>query len=90
LSEEYSKKAKELESIYIPIEKDENIPLEMRKLKMDERWRRHKELLVKSGLTKRHIDDVVDSGAIQLRDGCDKLFEILRNLNIPVTILSAS
>lgn len=90
LSEEYSQKAKELESIYIPIEKDETIPLETRKLKMDERWRRHKELLVKSGLTKKHIDDVVDSGAIQLRDGCDKLFEILKNLNIPVTILSAS
>lgn len=90
LSEEYSKKAKELESIYIPIEKNENIPLETRKLKMDEWWRRHKELLVKSGLTKKHIDDVVDSGAIQLRDGCDKLFEILKNLNIPVTILSAS
>ena len=90
LSEEYSKKAKELESIYIPIEKDETISLETRKLKMDERWRRHKELLVKSGLTKKHIDDVVDSGAIQLRDGCDKLFEILKNLNIPVTILSAS
>lgn len=90
LSEEYSKKAKELESIYIPIEKDEIIPLETRKLKMDERWRRHKELLVKSGLTKKHIDEVVDSGAIQLRDGCDKFFEILKNLNIPVTILSAS
>ena len=47
---------------------------------MDEWWRRHKELLVESGLTKKHIDDVVDSGAIQLRDGCDKVFEILKNL----------
>ena len=90
LSEEYSKKAKELESIYIPIEKDESIPLETRKLKMDEWWRRHKELLVKSGLTKKHIDNVVDSGAIRLRDGCDKVFEILKNLNIPITIFSAS
>ena len=90
LSEEYSKKAKELENIYIPIEKDESIPLETRKLKMDERWRRHKELLVKSGLTKKHIDDVVDSGAIQLRDGYDKFFKILKELNIPITIFSAS
>jgi len=90
LSEEYSKKAKELENIYIPIEKDENIPLETRKLKMNEWRRRHKELLVQSGLSKKHIDDVVDSGVIQLRDGYDKLFEILNNANIPITIFSAS
>jgi hypothetical protein len=35
---------------------------------MNERRRKHKELLVESGLTKKHIDDVVDSGAIQLRN----------------------
>jgi len=90
LSDEYSKKAKELESIYIPIEKDENIPLETRKLKMDEWWRRHKELLVQSGLSKKHIDDVVNSGVIQLRDGCDKFFKMLKDENIPITIFSAS
>jgi len=90
LSEEYSKKAKELENIYIPIEKDENIPLETRKLKMDEWRRKHKKLLVESGLSKGHIDDVVDSGIIQLRYGCDKFFEILNNANIPITIFSAS
>ncbi len=90
LSDEYSKKAKELESIYIPIEKDENIPLETRKLKMDEWRRRHKELLVQSGLSKKHIDDVVNSGVIQLRDGCDRLFKMLKDENIPTTIFSAS
>ena len=90
LSQEYSKKAKELESIYIPIEKDENIPLETRKLKMDEWRRRHKELLVQSGLSKKHIDDVVNSGVIQLRDGCDKFFKMLKDENIPITIFSAS
>ena len=90
LSEEYSKKAKELENIYIPIEKDESIPLETRKLKMDEWRRRHKELLVQSGLSKKHIDDVVNSGVIQLRDGCDRLFKMLKDANIPITIFSAS
>lgn len=90
LSEEYSKKAKELESIYIPIEKDESIPLETRKLKMDEWRRRHEELLVQSGLSKKHIDDVVNSGVIQLRDGCDRLFKMLKDENIPITIFSAS
>lgn len=90
LSEEYSKKAKELENYYIPIEKDESIPLETRKLKMDEWWKRHKELLVESGLTKKHIDDVVDSGAIQLRNWCNELFELFNKLDIPITIFSAS
>ena len=90
LSEEYSKKAKELENYYIPIEKDESIPLETRKLEMNERRKRHKELLVESGLTKKHIDDVVDSGAIQLRNWCNELFELLNKLDIPITIFSAS
>ena len=90
LSEEYSKKAKELENYYIPIEKDESIPLETRKLEMNERRRKHKELLVESGLTKKHIDDVVDSGAIQLRNWCNELFELLNKLDIPITIFSAS
>ena len=90
LSEEYSKKAKELENYYIPIEKDESIPLETRKLEMNERRKRHKELLVESGLTKKHIDDVVDCGAIQLRNWCNELFELLNKLDIPITIFSAS
>ena len=90
LSEEYSGKAKELENYYIPIEKDENIPLETRKLEMIEWWRKHEDLLIKYGLSKKHIDDVVNSGAVQLRNGCVKFFERLKNLNIPITIFSAS
>jgi hypothetical protein len=57
---------------------------------MDEWRRRHKELLVQSGLSKKHIDDVVNSGVIQLRDGCDRLFKMLKDENIPTTIFSAS
>lgn len=90
LSEEYSRKAKELENYYIPIEKDENIPLETRKLEMIEWWRKHEDLLIKYGLSKKHIDDVVNSGVVQLRNGCVKFFEILKILNIPITIFSAS
>ena len=90
LSEEYSRKAKELENYYIPIEKDENIPLETRKLEMIEWWRKHEDLLIKYGLSKKHIDDVVNSGIVQLRNGCVKFFEILKIFNIPITIFSAS
>jgi hypothetical protein len=64
--------------------------LETRKLKMNEWRRRHEELLIQSGLSQRHIDDVVNSGVIQLRDGCDRFFKMLKDENIPITIFSAS
>ena len=86
LSKEYSKKAKDLENIYIPIERNEEIPLEIRKEKMIEwRWR-HEELLINSWLKKVHIDSVINSNIIQFRNWYDKFFQLLNEKNIPITI----
>ena len=90
LSKDYSEKAKELENTYKPIEKDESLWLDERKEKMAEWWKKHNELLIKSWLTKQHIDSVIDSGIVQLRDGCNKFFEVLHNQWIPIMIFSAS
>lgn len=90
LSEEYSKKAKDLENIYILIEKDEEIPLEIRKEKMLEWRQKHEELLINSWLKKDHIDSVINSNIIQLRNWCDKFFQLLNDVHIPIIILSAS
>ena len=90
LSQEYSKKAKELENTYLPIEKDEWISLEIRKEKMKEwRWK-HEELLISSWLKKYHIDSVINSNVMQLRNWYEDFFQLLNKLKIPITILSAS
>jgi hypothetical protein len=48
LSEDYSKKAKELENFYMPKEEDRSIPLEERKVLMNEWWVKHEQLLIES------------------------------------------
>ncbi|MBO7505117.1 hypothetical protein J6T66_03040 [bacterium] len=48
LSEDYSKKAKELEKFYMPKEEDRSIPFEERKNLMNERWVKHEQLLIES------------------------------------------
>jgi hypothetical protein len=48
LSEDYSKKAKELEKFYIPKEEDYNIPIGERKILMNEWWVKHEQLLIDS------------------------------------------
>lgn len=57
---------------------------------MNEWWSKHFELLIKSGLSKKDLLDVVNSGAIELREGADALFEILYKNKIPLVIMSSS
>lgn len=90
LSDDYSTNAKKLENIYKPIEMDESLWLEEKQEKMIEWRKRHNELLIKSWLNKHHIDSIIDSDLIQLRNNCNKFFKILHNLNIPIIIFSAS
>ena len=90
LSEDYSKKAKELESFYMPKEEDQTIPFEKRKILMNE-WRtKHEQLLIESWLSKKHIENVVNSWILNLREWCHDMLNQLNSLWIPVIILSAS
>ena len=90
LSEDYSKKAKELESFYMPKEEDQTIPFEKRKILMNE-WRtKHEQLLIESWLSKKHIENVVNSWILNLREWCHDMLNQLNSLWIPVVILSAS
>lgn len=90
LSNEYSQAAKQLEKTYRPIEDDMSIPLETRKEQMLEWWTKHRELLIKSNLSKHHIQQVVDSNIMKLRDGCIELLQLFGHHHIPVIIMSAS
>ena len=90
LSEDYSKKAKELEKFYMPKEEDRSIPFEERKNLMNERWVKHEQLLIESWLSKKHIENVVNSWILKLREGCHDMLDQLDSLWIPVIVLSAS
>ncbi len=90
LSEEYSKQAYALFDKYHPIEADPQIDLEEKKKQMSIWWESHLDLLVKSWLNLSDISKVVDSWIIQLRDGCEEMFEMLNSKNIPIVIISAN
>jgi 5'-nucleotidase len=53
-------------------------------------WRtKHKQLLIKEGLTKDHIYQAIQSENLQLRTGYQTFFSLLHTHHIPVVILSA-
>ncbi len=90
LGREYSQQAQALFDKYHPIETDPTIPLVKKKAKMREWWLIHFQLLIKSGLTKKEIRKVVQSGRIKLRDNFDHFINFLKGKKIPLLILSSS
>jgi hypothetical protein len=74
LSPEYQQQAQALHSQYLPIEKNEKLPLEKRKQAMLEWWTEHKKLLIKEGLTKDHIYEAMKSEQLELREGYKRFF----------------
>lgn len=90
LCPEYVKEAKELFEKYHPIEKDPNISPEDKKKAMHDWWTNHFRILIKYGLSKKDIQDVVDSRKVSLREGFSDFNDILRTNNVPLIIMSSS
>lgn len=90
LSPEYSTQAKALFEKYHPIEINANIPAEEMKTTMQKWWTSHNELLINSGLNKKNLEKIVDSGLIKLREGTKELFKYTNQNSIPLVIMSAS
>ncbi len=89
LGEDYSKKAHELFDLYHPIEINLKIPLQEKKLKMEEWWKKHFDLISNSGLTKKIIQQVIEEKPIHFRKGTKQFLERLNKKSIPLIILSA-
>lgn len=89
LSDEYVRERDRLVSIYQPIEFDPNIPLDIKKVKMQEWWSLHLEDIMMHGLTRKLIQDSATYGRIILREGLEKLCEFTHTRNIPFLIFSA-
>lgn len=90
LTPEYSRKSKTLERKYRPIEDDPDIPLEIKKIAMLEWWQKQFDLLVKSGLDRNDIKNIVSSDIVKFRAGIGEFAAILAKNNIPLVVMSAS
>jgi 5'-nucleotidase len=90
LTSDYPEKAKTLFNKYHAIEIDRNTPKEEKKRAMKEWWTKHFELLIKSGLNKKDIERAVNSGNLKFREGAKEFFTVLKELGIPLVIMSSS
>ena len=90
LTKDYAEKAHALYDKYHPIETNHNLSIEERKKAMYEWWAEHFKLLIKSGLNRRDIKKVVESGKVKLREGIPEILNFLHNHNIPLIIISGS
>ncbi len=90
LGEDYAKKALALYDKYHSIETDSKIPFKEKKKAMHEWWKAHFDLIVKAGLNRSHLDEVVSSGKMRFRQGALEFFDFLHKHRIPLIIMSAS
>lgn len=90
LTPDYAKKAHALFDKYHPVEIDPNVPLPEKKKAMNEWWMAHFELLIKSGLNKKDIEAVTNSGKIKLRPNFYDFIKFLHDRDIPLVIMSSS
>ena len=57
---------------------------------MNEWWVKHEQLLIESWLSRKHIENVVNSWIVKLREWCHDILNQLNSLWVPVIVLSAS
>ncbi len=90
LTKDYAEKAQGLYNKYHPIEINQELPIEERKKAMNEWWTEHFKLLISSGLNKKDIKKVVESGKVRLRKGISEFLGLLHKNNIPLVIISGN
>ena len=90
LGEGYQKEAYRLFDIYHPIEVDESVELEEKKKKMHEWWKKHFELIAKSGLTEEIIKKVAKENLLKFRKGSLEFVSFLNEHKVPLVFMSAA
>ncbi|MBW2998643.1 hypothetical protein KY321_03835, partial [Candidatus Woesearchaeota archaeon] len=89
LTKDYPEKAFALFDKYHPYEMDKDLDLEIKSKYMQEWWTTHRELLMKSGMNKGVIDDILRKYSSLFREKTRELLKELNNFKIPLLILSA-
>lgn len=90
LGDAYAQAAQSLHKTYGPYEADHTLPMDIRLRGVEEWYRRHHELLKASGLSLWHLQKLVESRAIELKDGAAEFFAECHARHVPMVILSAS
>ncbi len=90
LTPDYAQKANRLYAKYHPIEIDPEITFEEKKKAMYEWWTTHFDLLIQSGLNKKDLEKIAESGKVRFRNGFSEFAIFLKTRNIPLVILSSS
>jgi 5'-nucleotidase len=89
LTKDYPKKAFALFDKYHPIEIDDSLDYDFKFKKMQEWWKSHEKLLIKSGMHQKVIDDIIEKYPKIFRDGAFDFLDFLSSHNIPLLILSS-
>ncbi|XP_055512898.1 cytosolic 5'-nucleotidase 3-like isoform X2 [Leucoraja erinacea] len=89
ISDECSKKLKDLVNIYYPIEIDASRSIEEKLPLMIEWWTQTHGLLVQQRIRKDKLAEIVQESGVVLREGYQTFFDELLKSNIPVFIFSA-
>lgn len=89
LTPDYAKEAHGLYEKYHPIEIDQKIPPEEKRKAMLEWWQTHFDLLIRSGLNKKHIKSIVEADKVKFRGGFSEFSDFLHKNNIPLLIISS-
>lgn len=90
LTPDFVPAAQALYDRYHPIEVNPKIGREEKEKTMRKWWITVFDLLIKSGLSRRDIKKVVDSGKVKFRDGFFEFIDFLNKYDIPLIIISAS
>jgi cytosolic 5'-nucleotidase 3 len=85
----YAPKAHELFDIYHPIEINTNVSAKEKNTKMHEWWKKHFELLVECGLTKKVMEEIVSQKTLKFREGTLEFIDLLHKYDVPLVIMSA-
>jgi cytosolic 5'-nucleotidase 3 len=89
LTEDYPKQAFALFDKYNPIEVNDSLDLEYKSAKMQEWWETHEKLLVKSGMHRKVIDDILERYPKMFREGTDSFLDFLNSHNVPLLFFSS-
>ena len=90
LSSEYPAAAQALYDYYAPLEMDLSLDKQTKNSLMAEWYRRHFELLIKSGLDQESLTSAIDNSLANLRPLVPEFLALLKEYNIPLFIFSAS
>ncbi len=90
ISKDYAEKAHALANHYMPIEKNPDVSIKEKRKMMEKWWTKHFNLLIKSGLNKKHLESIIYDERLQFREGVSEFLDILHKNKIPLVIMSSS